>query len=82
LLEDNGVMLAAALGLAEDVQYSYFSLVYGCLQQAIARRVKTLRLGSGAYDVKRRLGFALEANNHTAIAARSPVLNRFARWMA
>ena len=82
LLEDNGVMLAAALGLADDVQYTYFLLVYGCLQQAILRRVKTLRLGSGAYDVKRRLGFNLETNNHTAILSNNPLLNRLAKWMA
>ena len=82
LLEDNGVMLAAALGLADEVQYAYFLLVYGCLQSAIERRVKTLRLGSGAYDVKRRLGFELETNNHTAIISGSPFLNRLARWLA
>ena len=82
LLEDNGVMLATALGLADDVQYAYFLLVYGCLQHAIARRVRTLRLGSGAYDVKRRLGFALETNNHTAIASNSPILNKLIKWMA
>ena len=82
LVEDNGVMLATALGLAEDVQYAYFLLVYGCLQEAIARKINVLRLGSGAYDVKRRLGFKLEANNHTAIAAASPALKRLAKWMA
>lgn len=82
LLEDNGVMLATALGLADDVQYAYFLLVYGCLQQAIERRVKTLRLGSGAYDVKRRLGFERETNNHTAILSNSSLMNRLVRWMA
>lgn len=82
LLEDNGVMLAAALGLADDVQYAYFLLVYGCLEQAIARRVKILRLGSGAYDAKRRLGFELETNNHTAILSRNSFLNRLVKWIA
>lgn len=82
LLEDNGVMFATALGLADDVQYAYFLLVYGCLQHAIDRRVKTLRLGSGAYDVKRRLGFELETNNHTGIATHRPALHHLARWMA
>ena len=78
LLEDNGVMLATALGLAEGVQYAYFLLVYACLQTAIQRGAKTLRFGSGAYDVKRRLGCELETNNHTAVAAYSPML----RWLA
>lgn len=82
LLEDHGVMLAAALGLAEDVSYAYFLLIYACLQEAIARRVKTLRLGSGAYDVKRRLGFVLEDNNHTAIRARTAFLHRLVKLAA
>ena len=82
LLEDNGVMLAAALGLADDIRYVYFLLVYGCLQQAIERRVKTVRLGSGAYDVKRRLGFELETNNHSAMISHNPFLNRLVNWMA
>ncbi|MEW6029099.1 MAG: GNAT family N-acetyltransferase [Chloroflexota bacterium] len=82
LLEDNGVMLATALGLAEGVSYAYFLLIYACLQEAVARRVKTLRLGSGAYDVKRRLGFVLEDNNHTAVRARTPFLHRLVKLAA
>ncbi len=82
LLEDNGVMLATALGLAEDVSYAYFLLIYSCLQEAVARQVKALRLGSGAYDVKRRLGFALENNNHTAIRARTSFLHRLVKLAA
>lgn len=81
LLEDNGVMLATALGIANEVQYAYFLLVYGCMHEAIARNVKMLRLGSGAYDAKRRLGFQLETNNHTAILSNSSALNRLAKWM-
>ena len=82
LLEDNGVMLAAALGLAYDVQYAYFLLIYGSLQIAIERNVNTLRLGSGAYDVKRRLGFVLETNNHTGIFSSSSFLNWLAQRLA
>lgn len=82
LLEDNGAMVATALGIAHEIQYAYFLLVYGCLHEAITRNVNSLRLGSGAYDVKRRLGFELETNNHTAIVSHHPVLNRLAVWMA
>ncbi len=81
LLEDNGVMIATALGLAENVHFAYFLLVYAALEEAIERGARVLRLGSGAYDVKRRLGFELESNNHTAVAARSPMLRRVAKWM-
>lgn len=82
LLEDNGVLVATALGLAEDVPYAYFLLIYAALEKAIERGAHTLRFGSGAYDVKRRLGFELEDNNHSAIATHSPFLRRLAKWMA
>jgi len=80
LLEDNGVMLATALGLA-DVPYAYFLLIYACLQNAIQRRVKTLRLGSGAYDVKRRLGCELESNNNIAFDAQGRIFRQLAKWL-
>ncbi len=81
LLEDNGVMVATALGLAANVPNAYFLLVYAALEEAIERGARVLRFGSGAYEVKRRLGFELENNNHTAIAARDPTLRRLVKWM-
>ena len=75
LLEDNGVMFPIALGL-EDVPFAYFLLAYGFVQEAIARGVHTLRLGSGAYEVKHRLGGALEDNNHIAIDSQSAMLKK------
>jgi predicted N-acyltransferase len=61
---DQGIQLAAALGLAEDVPNVYFQLVYASLQDAFEKKARLLRWGSGAYDVKRRLGFEKEENNH------------------
>lgn len=82
LLPDNGSMLATSLGLAEDVPYVYFQLMYATVEQAIASGVSTLRLGSAAYDFKRRLGCALEDNNHTAFQIRHPLLQRVASRFA
>ncbi len=71
LLYDGGAQLATALGLDENVPYVYFSLVYASLEEACRRRARLLRWGSGAYEVKRRLGFRLETNNHTVVAGSS-----------
>ena len=84
LVRDNGVQLSTALGLAKDVPYAYFLLVYAAIQQAIEHQIKTIRFGSGAYDVKRRLGFKLEDNNHivlTANHALSKGIMRLASWI-
>lgn len=67
LLEDNCAQMTTAIGLAEEIPYVYFLLVYASLEIAFKKRVRLLRWGSGAYDVKRQLGFTLEHNNHTAV---------------
>jgi predicted N-acyltransferase len=69
LAYDNGAQLAAALGLAEDVTNVYFQLVYASLQDAFEKKARLLRWGSGAYEVKRRLGFEVEGNNYVMLGA-------------
>jgi len=73
ILEDNGTQLTTALGLVEEIPFVYFVLVYASLQDAFARRARQLRWGSGAYDVKRRLGFELEDTNHAVCAGTGAV---------
>jgi len=68
LFEDNGAQMTTALGLAEDAPYVYFLLVYSSLEAAFEKKMRWLRWGSGAYEVKRRLGFTLERNNHAMLA--------------
>lgn len=75
LLEDNGAQLTTALGLAKDVPYAYLLLTYASLEDAFSKNVRLLRWGSGAYDVKKQLGFESEANNHTLVSLAS-VLSR------
>jgi len=68
LFEDNGAQLTTALGLAANVPYAYFLLVYASLEVAFEKKVRWLRWGSGAYAFKQRLGFVLERNNHAMVA--------------
>lgn len=68
VIRDNKFQLAIALGLEDDVPGGYFLLLYTALQEAFEHNVRLVRFGSGAYDVKRRLGFHLEDTNHAMVA--------------
>jgi hypothetical protein len=68
--------------LAKDVPYVYFMLVYESLQMAFERRVRLLRWGSGAYDVKQRLGFSLEDNGSLVFTAVNPYLQKALQWLS
>ena len=80
--EDNRTQLTATLGLANDVPGVYFQLIYASLQDAFARNVRLLRWGSGAYDVKRRLGFELEDNNNAVFISANSLVNFIMRKFA
>ncbi len=68
VVRDNRFQLATSLGLEDDVPGGYFLLLYAALEEAFAHGVRLVRFGSGAYDVKRRLGFHLENTNHAMIS--------------
>lgn len=78
LLGDGGYRFLASLGLDYDVEYVYFQLMYEAIRGAIEAGARVLRGGSGAYEMKRRLGFDLESNNHVMYTASS----RGIRWLA
>ncbi|HLO15431.1 MAG TPA: hypothetical protein VK206_11410 [Anaerolineales bacterium] len=67
VIRDNKFQLATALGLEDDVPGGYFLLLYTALQEAFEHEVRLVRFGTGAYDVKRRLGFHLEDTNHAMV---------------
>lgn len=67
VVRDNKFQLATALGLEDDVPGGYFLLLYTALQEAFEHNVRLIRFGSGAYDIKRRMGFHLEDTNHIMI---------------
>ncbi len=81
LLEDNNSQMTSILGLAEDIPYVYFTLVYESLKIAFEHNVRLLRWGSGAYDMKQRLGFSLEDNGSISFAAVNPFLQKVIRWL-
>jgi predicted N-acyltransferase len=79
LLEDNNAQTTSLLGLAENVPYVYFTLVYESLKIAFEHNVRLLRWGSGAYDIKQRLGFSLEDNSSLAFSITNPTLQNLIR---
>jgi hypothetical protein len=81
VLRDNKFQLTSSLGLEDDVPGGYFLLLYAALQEAFEHKVRLVRLGSGAYDVKRRLGFHLEDTNHAMISM-AGLLSRAAKRAA
>ena len=80
LLLDNETQLTTALGLAEDVPYAYLMLGYASLEEAFTRKVRALRWGSGAYEVKQNLGFTPEDNNYITLAGTNLLTKAAARF--
>ena len=76
MVNDNNVQMTTALGLADNIPYVYFLLIYASLESAFTRRIELLRWGTGAYEVKQRLGFELEQNNHSVLTGTNQ-LTRF-----
>lgn len=81
LLEDNQAQMASALGLAGDVPYVYLMLVYEGIKIALEHKMKLLRWGSGAYDLKQRLGFIHEDNSLSVFAPIHPFVWKLAGWL-
>ena len=81
VVRDNRFQLAAALGLEDDVPSGYFLLLYTALQEAFEHNVRLVRFGSGAYDVKRRMGLHLEDTNHAMVTI-SGITSRAAKQLA
>jgi len=76
IFEDNESQMTSVLGLAKDVPYVYFMLLYETLKMAFEHKVRTLRWGSGAYEVKQRLGFSFEDNSSLIFTAVNPHLQK------
>ena len=81
VVRDNRFQLATALGLEDDVPSGYFLLLYTALQEAFEHNVRLVRFGSGAYDVKRRMGLHLEDTNHAMVTV-SGITSRAAKRLA
>ncbi|NLG96374.1 MAG: GNAT family N-acetyltransferase [Chloroflexi bacterium] len=70
LLSDQGEQVASLLGLDYSQPYVYFQLVYQAIQQAVEQKMRVLRMGSGAYPLKMRLGCQLDNNTEVRAAWR------------
>jgi predicted N-acyltransferase len=79
LLRDGNTQEMRLLGLDYEVQYIYFQLVYAAIRHAIEEQVQVLQGGSGSYDMKHRLGFQLENNNHVVFVGRGGLLGKLGR---
>jgi len=78
IVEDQGAQMTTALGLAENESYVYFLLIYASLNDAFEKHICQLRWGSGAYEVKQRLGFKLERDNYLVLGG----TNRLTNWIS
>ena len=81
LLGDGNARVLALLGLDYSVQYVYFQLLYAAVRSVIEEGMPVLYGGGGAYDLKQRLGFELEHNNHTVFAGRGWLLQSLGRLL-
>ena len=81
VLRDNKFQLTTSLGLEDDVPGGYFLLLYAALQEAFEHKVRLVRFGTGAYDIKRMLGLHLEDTNHAMITM-AGIMSRAAKRLA
>jgi hypothetical protein len=79
LLRDGNHLVATLMGLDYDTKYAYFPFIYTAIQIAIEQGVQVFHAGSGAYEMKQRLGFVLEGNNHIAFTGIGSLFSRATR---
>jgi predicted N-acyltransferase len=77
LLNDNGSWAMKFLGLDYNVRYVYFQLIYTAIQEVINAGGDRLVGGTGAYELKERLGFQPQNNTYIGFMSRSRLL----RWL-
>ncbi len=82
LLSDNGGMVATLLGLDYREKYVYFQIVYEAVRCAIETGARILFAGSGAYELKRRLGFELDWNTQIAFDGTNSLFSLIGRIAA
>lgn len=81
LLEDNNAQMTSALGRLQDTPYVYLMLVYESIKIALDHKIGLLRWGSGAYELKQKLGFKLEDNSVSAFAPIQPFMKKVSNWL-
>lgn len=82
MLGDRGSWLVLGMGLEQGIRNVYLVLGYEDIRCAIERGARYLHWGTGAYQVKHRLGFEPESNSNLAFASRWSSLQRIGHWVA
>jgi predicted N-acyltransferase len=77
MVGDRGHWRVMLLGRDYEFEFVYFLLGYADIRYAIESGAQVLHWGTCTYEVKQRLGFELESNEHLVFTAR----NRGLRWM-
>lgn len=75
-LEDGTGQIATGFGRQQDLPYVYLGLFYEGIRIAMEHGIKFLRWGSGAFELKRRMGFTPEDNGIIAFTFLHPVLQK------
>jgi hypothetical protein len=82
LLQDGSGSLLTLLGRDYVTPQAYFQIAYAGVRAAIESGARSLRAGSGAYELKRRLGFEVLDNGHLVFLTGSRALARLGAWLA
>jgi predicted N-acyltransferase len=82
LLGDGGHWMMTLLGLDYTVRYAYFQLVYAAIRCAMEQGAQVLWGGTGAYELKERLGFEVQPEHYTIFAAGGRCLQSLGRRLA
>ncbi len=82
VLGDGGHWMMTLLGLDYTVRYTYFQLVYAAIRCAIQQGARVLWGGTGAYTLKRELGFQVCPHHYAVFAAEGKWLRALGRQLA
>ena len=80
MLGDGDTWFVTGLGMDHEFKNVYFALGYADIRCAIERGARELRWGSMTYEVKERLGFERESNNHDVFVGRG-LFHELGRWV-
>lgn len=79
-LESGDAQISTAFGRETGLPYVYLMLFYEGVRAAMQHGVKELHWGSGAYELKRRMGFRIEDNGVMAFTPIHPFLRKLMNW--
>jgi predicted N-acyltransferase len=82
VIGDGNIREMKLLGLDYNIRYAYFQVIYTAVRCAIEQKVQAIWGGSGAYELKHRMGFQVLDNNYIAFGSQRPIFKRLGQWAA